>query len=274
MKDLQETIKTWYSKDLEKRKTWYSPVAEAYNKVRPRYSEEIIDRAVELAKLSSNATILEVGCGPGNATVGFAKLGFSMVCLEPSQECSQLARQNCAQYPNVEIRNTSFEEWELEPGKFNAVLAANAFHWIPPEVGYPKAADALKNSGYLILLWNMTPQPHYEVYQTLNEVYQIYAPSLAQYEDRKTQEEILKGLGQIVINSGQFQDVVFEYFPCEIIYNVDDYLTLLQTFSPYLKLEQKNKDSLFTGLRAKIETKFEGSIQLSYLSACHIAQKL
>ena len=60
----------------------YSPAADAYNKVRPRYPKEIIDRVVELAKLSSDATILEVGCGPGNATVAFARVGFSMVCLE------------------------------------------------------------------------------------------------------------------------------------------------------------------------------------------------
>jgi SAM-dependent methyltransferase len=274
MKDLEEQIKTSYSKELETRKTWYSTVAEAYNKARPRYAKEIIARAVELAELPGDATILEVGCGPGNATVGFAQLGFSMVCLEPNQEFSGLAQKNCAQYPFVEIRNISLEEWELEPERFNAVLAANSFHWIPSEVGYPKAADALQGSGSLVLLWNLTPQPHYEVYQTLNEVYQIYAPSLARYEDRKTQEEILKGFGQIVVNSGRFKDLVSEHLACEVTYSIDDYLTLLNTFSPHLQLEQQIKDSLFALLREKLETKFEGSIQLSYLCACHVAQKL
>lgn len=127
MKHLEQ-IKTWYSKDLEQRKTWYSPVADAYNKARLRYPKELIDRVVELAQLSPDATILEVGCGPGNATVAFARVGFSMVCLEPNQDFCRLARQNCTPYPNVEIRNTSFEEWELEAKKFDAVLAATAIH--------------------------------------------------------------------------------------------------------------------------------------------------
>lgn len=197
-----------------------------------------------------------------------------MVCLEPNQEFSRLAQKNCAQNPFVKICNTSFEEWELEPERFNAVLAANSFHWIPPEIGYPKAADALQSSGSLILLWNMSPQLDYEVYQTLNEVYQIYAPSLARYEDRKTQSEILKRIGKIVINSGLFKNLVSEYLPCEVTYSIDDYLTLLNTLSPYIQLEKEKKDSLFPLLKEKLETSGEGSLQISFLSACQVAQKL
>ncbi len=170
---------TWFnngnSYTVEERKSWYSQVADAYNRARPRYSMQLVSRAVELAQLDRDAIFLEVGCGPGTATTSFAELGFSMVCLEPSLEACQLARQNCSHYPDVEVKNTTFEEWELEPGKFNAVLSATAFHWIPAEIGYPKAADALKDNGSLILMLNMQIQPAYEVYQVLHEVYQIYA---------------------------------------------------------------------------------------------------
>lgn len=272
MKDWEQR-KSWYSNlDLEQRKTWYSTVADAYNKTRPRYQQELIHRTVELAQLPSEATILEVGCGPGTATVAFAQLGFSMVCLEPSQESCQLARQNCAQYPNVEIRNTTFEEWELEAESFNAVLAATAFHWITPEVRYLKAAEALQHNGSLILLWNTAAQPQYEVYQVLDEVYKIHAPSLARYEERETQEESLRSVGQSVINSGRFQDLVSGQFVCEVTYSINDYLTLLNTYSPYLELDSQSRNSLFEGLREKIQN-FGGSIHLSYLSAFHIARK-
>jgi len=157
MKDA-EPRKTWYSEvaayTSEERKTWYSEVADAYNRVRPRYPQELICRAVEVAQLPADAAILEVGCGPGTATIGFAQLGFSMVCLEPSLEACQLAQQNCASYSTVEIRNTTFEEWELETERFHALLAATSFHWVSPEIGYPKADAALQNNGFLILLWN------------------------------------------------------------------------------------------------------------------------
>ncbi|HCF25952.1 MAG TPA: SAM-dependent methyltransferase [Cyanobacteria bacterium UBA11049] len=273
MKDSEQT-KTPYGKDLAQRKNWYNNVANAYNKARPRYPKNLIHRAVELAQLPANAIMLEVGCGPGTATTAFAQLGFRVVCLEPSKDACQLAQQNCLQYPAVEIKNTTFEEWELETERFNAVIAASSFHWIPSEIGYPKAAAALQDNGSLILLWNKEPQPPYEVYQALNEVYQAQAPSLARYEDRETQEEILRGLGQNIINSGLFKGLVYEQLACEVTYSIDDYLMLLSTLSPYIALEPQKRNSLFDSLREVLEKNCFRSFQASYVSAFHIAQKV
>ncbi len=178
MEDLKQAIISYSSKDLEQRKNWYSPAAEAYNKARPRYPEDLIHQVAEIAQLFTNSKILEVGCGPATATIAFAQLGCSMICLEPNPDFFRLAQQNCQPYPNVEIENTSFEEWTLQTSKFDAVLAASSFHWISPKVGYPKAASALQQPGYLILLWNKEVQPCYQVYQRLSKIYQLYAPSL------------------------------------------------------------------------------------------------
>lgn len=273
MKEIKQ-IKNLYSLDLELRKNWYSPVAEAYNQVRPRYPQEIINRTIELAKLSRKSKILELGCGPGNATVSFAKLGCSMVCLEPSQTACQFAIKNCAAYPKVEIQQTTFEEWKLTPNKFDAVLAATSFHWMNPEIAYNKVANALKNDGSLILLWNMTPQPNYEVYQNLHEVYKIYAPASARYEDVTDQEKIVQSFGEIAINSGNFQDLVSGHVICEVTYNINDYLLLLGTLSPYLKLEPGIREGLFTELKQKIDQLYGGRIEISYISAFQVMKKI
>jgi SAM-dependent methyltransferase len=269
---------SWYTNvntyTVEQRRSWYSEVADAYNRARPRYPMQLVSRIVELAELDQDAIILEVGCGPGTATTSFAQLGFSMICVEPSLAACELARQNCAQYPKVEFKNTTFEEWELEPGKFNAVLSATAFHWIPAEIGYPKASDALKDNGFLILMLNMQIQPAYEVYQVLHQVYQIHAPSLGQYETRETQEKNFRSFGNFAIDSGRFQNLVSEELLCEVSYSVDDYLTLLSTYSPYIALEPQKRDCLFAGLREALEKKCGESIEVSYLSGFHIARKI
>jgi SAM-dependent methyltransferase len=70
-----------------------------------------------------------------------------------------MARLNCRSYPSVEVINTPFEKWDLEPEAFDAVLAASSMHWIPSEVAYPKAHSALKNDGHLVLLWNKELRP-------------------------------------------------------------------------------------------------------------------
>ncbi|MTJ09242.1 MULTISPECIES: class I SAM-dependent methyltransferase [unclassified Anabaena] len=272
MKELK-LLQNLYSQDLETRKNWYSHVAEAYNRLRPGYSPEIIDGAVKIAQLPPKATILELGCGPGNATLAFAKLGFSMKCLEPSLAACNLAKQNCKMYPLVEIQPTTFEEWELEPEKFDAVLAATSFHWINPEFGNFKISQALRNNGCLILLWNMTPQPEYEVYLSFQEVYQKYAPFLDRYEDIQTQKDIVQSLGQKAIDSGKFQDLVSQQIVCKVNYSVDDFLLLLSTYTPYLKLEIKTRNNLFAGLREKIENNYGGNIQITYVSAFQVARK-
>ncbi|MBE9189821.1 class I SAM-dependent methyltransferase [Gloeocapsopsis crepidinum LEGE 06123] len=270
----------WYSTvanvyTSEQRTNWYSTAADAYNRVRPRYPQHLINRAVEWAKLPDDAIILEIGCGPGNATVAFADLGFSMICLEPNQEMCNLAQQNCIQYPNVEIVKTSFEEWQLEAGKFNAVLAATSFHWISPEMGYSKAAAALQDNGSLILLWNAIPiQPPYDIYQLLQEVYQTHAPSLARYEARSTQEESLNGFGQAVIDSGLFKDLMSEQLTWEAIHSVDDYLTLLGTLSPYIRLEPQRREALFVGIRKVLERNGIESISVCYLSVLQVVQRI
>lgn len=273
MEEFKQTIISYSSKTPEERKNWYSPVAEAYNQLRPRYPEDLIRQVTEITQLTTHSKILEVGCGPATATVAFAQLGCSMICLEPNPDFFLLAQQNCQPYPNVEIQNISFEEWRLLELNFDAILAANSFHWISPEVGYLKAANALNDHGYLILLWNKELQPRYEVHQRLEEVYQLYAPFLHPYEDREMQEDTLRRLGNMVIDSRYFKNLVFEQAISEVTYTIDEYLMLLSTYSPYLKLEQKSQEALFFGLRERIEHDFGGRLELSYISAFHIAQK-
>lgn len=272
-KNLKQSIADFSGKDLEQRRHWYSPAASAYDQARPRYPQGLIQQVTEIAQLVPASNILEVGCGPATATVDFAQLGCSMLCLEPNPNFYKLARQNCRHYPKVEIRNTAFEEWMPEIGKFDAVLAASSFHWIPADIGYPKAARVLHPKGCLILLWNKELQPTYEVHQHLSAIYQAYAPSLDKFEDTQTQEEILQGLGQMIADSGHFQNIVSGSVVSEVIYSTDEYLTLLKTYSPYLKLDPQTREALFSDLSSRIESDFGGRLQLSYISAFHIAQK-
>ncbi len=273
MADLRQLVSEYSSKELGQRKTWYSAVAEAYDRFRPRYSDRLLQRVIELAELPVGARILEIGCGPGIATLALAERGFSIVGLEPNPDFCQLAQAKCRPYPNVEVRNLSLEEWEPELAGFQAVLAATSIHWIPANIAYPKAAAALQDNGSLILLWNNKLEPAYEVYQALDEVYQTYAPQLAGYESPEKQSRDLQSLGQMAIESGYFTNLAYEQLICEAVYTVDDYLALLNTYSQYLALEPQVKQALFTALREKITQMVGNSLPLTYVSAFHVDRK-
>jgi 16S rRNA A1518/A1519 N6-dimethyltransferase RsmA/KsgA/DIM1 with predicted DNA glycosylase/AP lyase activity len=55
---------------------------------------QLVGMAVSAAKHSSSSRILEIGCGPGTATVAFAQLGCAMVCLEPNPNFCAMATMN------------------------------------------------------------------------------------------------------------------------------------------------------------------------------------
>jgi SAM-dependent methyltransferase len=134
-----DQLKQYSGVPLQDRKNWYYSVADAYDRARPKYPPSICNRIIQLAKLGNNddKKLLEIGCGPGTATVHFA--GYDISCLEPNAAFCELARRNCQSYPNVQILNVALEEWipPSEAPVFDLVFSANAFHWIPPHVSYP-----------------------------------------------------------------------------------------------------------------------------------------
>lgn len=264
-------LKQMYSdKDLIAKSNWYGRVAEAYDKVRPRYSVELIDFAVKHAQLSPGDKILEIGCGCGIATVSFGDRKFNLVGLEPNPEACQLARDNCAIYPNVEICQTTLEEWTLQPQEFDAVLAATSIHWVTPEIAYPKIARALKDDGFLILLWNAGLQPNAEINELLKPIYKAYAPSLKPFKVRKQEKEELQAIGQKVVNSGYFKAVAATETITEVSYSLEDYLLLLSTYSPYIALETQQRQNLFAAVEESLQQTCRKQIHLSYLSMVQV----
>jgi SAM-dependent methyltransferase len=253
------------------RKDWYSPVALAYDRVRPRYPQQLLDR---LAVLPDRAQILEIGCGTGIATVALAELGYSVVAVDASLEMCAVARRNCAAYPQVEIHHALFEDWELTAGKFDAVVAATSWHWVSPDVVYTKAAAALKANGLLILLWNVVPQPGDDIFQLLEPVYRTHAPSLADRLALTTYGEQLHGFERQITDSGYFQGLSAAQMEYQIAYSIDDYLLLLTTLSPYIQLPAAQQHSLLAGLREVLIQNCPDGVGLTHLAAIQMATKV
>lgn len=75
-------------------------------------------------------------------------------------------------------------------------------------------------------------------------------------------------------DSGCFKELIYQQCICHITYNIDDYLALLSTLSPYIKLEAQQRADLLMNLKKTLENMGYNSISLSYLSAFHLAQKV
>jgi SAM-dependent methyltransferase len=270
-------ILNWYktfTPELSQRNNWYSSVTGTYDRVRPKYSPKFIDRVLEVAEISSNGKILEIGCGPGTATIELAKKGCSLVCLEPSLDACDLARHNLANYPNVKIIHTNFEEWEPENRKFDAILAATSWHWVSPEHKHLKSASLLKERGKLILLWNTGMQPSPQIFESLIEPLTTYMPTLARYKDRDTQLSEIRIFARAAVESGLFSEFDEECQSIEVNYSIDDYLQLLTTYSPCIALSPVEREKLLAKMRSILVKNCGDRLELSYFSLFQIATKI
>ena len=126
----------------------FDEVAEAYAEVRPGYPAALYDDLAALGALTAHTRVLEVGCGGGQATGDLAARARRVVALDPGARLVEAARRRVGA-ANVEFLVTTFEDHSPEPGGFDLVASAQAWHWIPREVAFSKAAEALKPGGWL-----------------------------------------------------------------------------------------------------------------------------
>jgi len=132
--------------------TVFDEMATEYDRHRPAYPDELLDRACQVAGIGRDDQVLEVGCGTGQLTRGLLARGLHVTAVEPGKSLIALARRNLEGAGAVEFVNARFEDALLPPERFQAVFSASAFHWVDPAVGWRKAADVLMPGGTLALV--------------------------------------------------------------------------------------------------------------------------
>jgi ubiquinone/menaquinone biosynthesis C-methylase UbiE len=130
----------------------FHEVAAEYDRSRPVYPDELVDRACRVASLGSGDRVLEVGCGTGQLTRSLVARGSHVTAVEPGKRLIALAEENVRDGGEMEFVNARFEDAGLPPGHYRAVFSAAVFQWIDPEVSWRKAARVLTPGGTLALV--------------------------------------------------------------------------------------------------------------------------
>lgn len=130
----------------------FNQVAAEYDCHRPTYPEQLIDLACLLAGLERGEEVLEIGCGTGQLTRSLLARGLRVTAIEPGAELVGLAQQRLEGTGELELVNARFEDARLPHEHFRAVFSASAIHWVDPDVGWQRAADALVPGGALALI--------------------------------------------------------------------------------------------------------------------------
>ncbi len=130
----------------------FDQVADEYDRHRPTYPDALLGHACEVAALGAGDRVLEIGCGTGQLTRNLLARGLRVSVIEPGDRLIALARQNLGDIGDVEFVNARLEDAPLPRERFHAVFSASAMHWIDPDLGWQKAAEALAPGGTLALI--------------------------------------------------------------------------------------------------------------------------
>jgi SAM-dependent methyltransferase len=130
----------------------FDQIAEEYDRWRPAYPDELVDRALEVAAIGSGDRVLEVGCGSGQLTRSLLARGLNVTAIEPGAQLRSLAERNLGGAGEIQFVDARFEDAELREGGFQAIFSAAAFHWVDPDAGWERAARLLAPDGTLALI--------------------------------------------------------------------------------------------------------------------------
>jgi len=244
--------------DRNKRVT-FEEEADLYDEIASEYPDELVKDILSLSGIAANGRILEIGCGPGNATISFARKGYRIVGIELGERLAAKAVRKCRSYSGVEILHMAFEEWELEERTFDMALVADAFHWIPPSVGYPKVARALKDNGSLDFFWRVPVDPETGWSKAINDLYQAIAPQFINPDKRFTAEWLVSINTRNIEASGCFGNVITKQYLWSTSITADQYIKGLRTFSMHKDMKEEMREKLYSRIREVID-QFGGKV--------------
>lgn len=259
----------------------FDEVPELYDRVRPAYPDKLFADWAAIAGIGASSSVLEVGCGTGQATGSLAGLGCSVTAVEPGPGMAAVARRNLGHLPNVEVELSRFEEWEDRGRRFDALVAASAWHWVDPAVGWARAHALLRREGAVALMANVVVRRpgEPEVYAATADVHDHYCPGNPHWGHPPLEDEVRatdQGWGTIERIEGPgdlFGSPTVRFYPNVQWFDGDDFADLLRSVSIYRTLERGVREPMLDAIAERIRTAMGDRARRRYLSVLRVGRR-
>ena len=73
--------------------------------------------------------------------------------------------------------------------------------------------------------------------------------------------------------SGLFADVAVRHFDWEVVYDAEEYVRLLDTFSGHIAMERHKRDHLDTSIRRRLARRADGRLRRHWGAVLHVARR-
>ena len=260
--------------DSQRVRRTFNSVADRYQDARPEYPDELFDTLVNVAGLRPGDRLLEVGCASGKATLPLARRGFRITCVELGAELAAAARRNLAGFVDVDVVASAFETWTPRGARFDLVFAATAWHWLDPAARYEQAWRCLRSGGHLAT-WSavhVVPEDGDHFFGEIQEVYDEIGEALPEDATVPRPGELPDDREEIEA-SGRFDVVTAQQFDWEVVYDAEEYIRLLDTFSGHIAMQDWQRERLYGEIRRRLAERPDGRLRRHWGAVLQVARR-
>ncbi|GIM92885.1 class I SAM-dependent methyltransferase [Paractinoplanes toevensis] len=248
----------------------FNEVPELYDRFRPGYPPELFADLAALAGLREGSSVLDVGCGTGQATRSLVERGYAVTAVEPGAEMAALARRRL---PGVPIEESTFEEWDDRGRRFDALVAASSWHWVDPAVGRRRAYEVLKPGGWMALLNHIVyrRQDEPETYAATADLHERFTPGNPDWCPPPLEEQVrAEGVEEL---GDPFGETTVRWYPAVRWFTGADLADHLRTMSPYRRLDAAVREPLLDAVAERIRTRMGDRVARRYLTVLRAARR-
>ncbi|MEW9551026.1 methyltransferase domain-containing protein [Nonomuraea sp. NPDC050783] len=255
----------------------FDEAAATYQDARPDYPAELYTDLLALTALAPPARLLEVGCGPGKATLPLARAGFTITAIELGAALAAEARRRLAGFAGVSVITSSFEGWEPPEGdRFDLVYAATAWKWVDPAVKYAKAAALLAEGGHLAV-WNADhafPAGFDPFFTEIQRVYDELGEGDGSPWPPPPPEEWPDPAAAEFEGSGHFAVTATRRYVWALRYTAEEYIALLDTFSGHIAMHPAKRAHLYGEVRRRLAARPDGRLTRHWSVVLTVGRRL
>jgi SAM-dependent methyltransferase len=252
----------------------FNEVPALYDRVRPGYPDELFADLAAVTDLTERSSVLEVGCGTGQATRSLVKLGCSLTAIEPGEEMASIARRRT----DIDVETSRFEDWADRGRRFDVLVAAASWHWVDPVIGWRRAHEVLRPGGWMALLGNVVVRRpgEPEVYAETADLHEQFCPGHQGWGHPPLEEEVRatdQGWGLVDDPGRLFGPTIVRWYPTVQWFDGAGFADLLRSLSLYRSLAADVREPLLEAIAERIRTRMGDRAPRHYLSVLRVGQR-
>lgn len=245
----------------------FDEMSNYYDRYRLKYPDEMIRHIIDMTGLDLTSRVLEIGAGSGKATEQFADYGFYMLCVEPGNDLAEKGKCKFSG-KNIEYIISLFEECDLQTSYFDAVISAQAFHWVKKPDAYELCHRCLKKNGFLVPFWNIEIIRDSKIDSAVFDIIKKYDAYTAVMEDAAYKKRV-ETISADIKNSGFFYEPEIIQIEWEHCFTAEELYGYFMTGNVFVRNSEQKKQDCYREL-VKLEAEY-GCIQRTFISEAYIA---